>query len=161
MKHDYVMSDDLNEIQEAHDELVQNGVPDEHIHVLSDDEASLDKRHLRPVNPFMKTDVVRATSYGAIIGALLSLAVLSIPFLFGVTTPAGSVPFVFAAIMILGFSTWEGGLWGIQSANKKFEKIDENIHRGKHMMIVDYDDAQEISVEEVKKHHPKLQAVSL
>jgi hypothetical protein len=35
------------------------------------------------------------------------------------------MPFIFLAIIALGFSTWEGGFYGIQSPNFHFSKFED------------------------------------
>jgi hypothetical protein len=161
MKHKYYLTNNLDELEHVHDELMQSGLKDEQIHVLSDDEQALPKHHLQSVNEFAKTDIVRSTLRGAAIGVLLSSIVLLVPLIFNLTTPIGMLPFVFAALVVLGFSTWEGGLWGIQMPNTRFEGLFEKIHNGEHLLIVDYDESQEDALAKTESAHPMLQPVTI
>lgn len=161
MKHSYYISEDLGEMEAAHDDLVHTGLKDKNIHVLSDDDANVVSHHLRSVNPFAKTDIVRSGTYGAFIGITLAGLVLAIPQIWAINSPVGNVPFVFGAIVLFGFSIWEGGLLGIHQANKKYALVDDQIHHGQHLMIVDYENSEGSMVEHTMRTHPKLKPVTL
>ncbi len=161
MRHAYYLSEDLNEMETLHDELIEAGIDDNHIHVLSDHERDVEAHHIRPVNPFEKTDVIRSMSMGFLVGIVLSAALLTVPLLFNITTPVGNMPFLFGAVILMGLSTWEGGFMGIQQANHKFEPVNDAIHHGKHLMIVDYLDNKGKKVQEMVRTHPKLKPVYL
>jgi hypothetical protein len=161
MNHKYYLTDNLDELEDVHDELIDSGFRDEQIHVMSDEESELPKHHLQSVNVFAKTDIVRSTLRGAAIGITLSALVLLAPVIFELNTPIGMVPFVFAAIVVLGFSTWEGGLWGIQEPNSRFKKFFERFKHGEHLLIVDFNDQQEEFVRQAERKHPSLQVIKL
>lgn len=161
MKHAYYLSKDLDELEAVHDELVESGIEDSHIHVLSDAEAGVEQHHMRRLNSFSKTDVVRSTMIGAVIGAVLAFLIMSVPFLFDLSTAAGNMPFVFAAIILLGFAAWEGGFLGIQKTNHKFASVDKEIHDGQHLMIVDFKGGVESAVNKVISSHPQLRSMPL
>lgn len=162
MKHAYYMSEDLKEIEAVQHELKEAGLEEEHVHVLSDNEASVEKRDLRPVNPFMRTDVVHSMLIGLAIGVLGAIAVASTPWMFEITSPVGQALVVFGCLLVLGFSTWEGGLWGIQEANHKFQRVEKDIHAGKHLMIVDYDGEREfMQLRRMQEKHPGLEPLQL
>lgn len=162
MKHAYYMTKDLEEIEQVQHELKEAGLNEEHVHVLSDNEASVEKRDLHPVNPFMRTDVVHSMTIGAVIGVLGALALASTPWMFEITSSVGQALVIFGCLLVLGFSTWEGGLWGIQEANHKFERVEAEIHSGKHLMIVDYDGEQEFrQLRRMQQKHPNLEPLQL
>ena len=62
------------------------------------------------------------------------------------------------AIIIFGFSAWEGGLFGIQTPNKKFARFEEVLNAGSHVFFVDLTDDQEEVLARLISAHPKLQA---
>lgn len=161
MKHTYYLSKDLDELEVVHDELLESGINDSQIHVLSDADASVEEHHMRSLNSFSKTDVIHSTLMGAGVGVILALAMMSIPYLFNISTPVGNMPFMFAAIVLLGFAAWEGGFLGIQKTNHKFASVDTDIHQGQHLMIVDFKDNVESTVNKVIGAHPMVKAVSL
>ena len=107
---------------------------------------------------FMKKDVVHSTLVGAAIGVVLSILVLVVAHLAGWTeTAAGWVPFIFLAIVVLGFSTWEGGLFGIHKPNFHLARFEEHIKNDKHILFVDLAPNQEEILTKVLKSHPKLE----
>lgn len=161
MKQRYFMAKDLGDLECVHDELLELGLKDKQIHVMSDFESELPKHHLLAVNVFSKTDIVRSTLRGAAVGATISAIILLVPLVFNLTTPVGMLPFVLAALVILGLSTWEGGLWGIQETNSRFASIVDKIHRGNHLMIVDYNESQKEWVNETVSAHPMLQPINI
>jgi hypothetical protein len=71
-------------------------------------------------------------------------------------TAAGWVPFIFLAIVVLGFCTWEGGFFGIQVPNAHFRRFRKNLQEGKHVFFVDVEPEQEAVLEQVVNHHPTL-----
>ncbi len=68
------------------------------------------------------------------------------------TRPGGAVgwvPFVFLAIVLLGFFTWEGGLIGIQLPNSRFRRFEKALRAGEHVFFVDVDTAEEDMLRQV------------
>lgn len=161
MNHAYYLSKDLDDMEALHDELLEAGIDDSHIHVLSDADAEVTSHHIRAVNPFMKTNVLRFLAYGLGIGIALFAAMLSIPLIFYKDIAVGIMPFAFAAMIFLGLATWEGGFLGFQSANQKFGKVFEDIHQGKHLLIVDYNESKASTVTEMVHAHPSMRPVYL
>ena len=159
MKHAYYLSEDLNELETVHNELIETGLKDSNIHVLSDDEASVARHHMRNANPFMITNVVRALFVGACIGLIAGGLMMSVPFLFGFSASIGSIPFTLGALFLLGFATWEGGFVGLQKVHPKFIHVLKRVHTGKHLMIVDYSDKKAPLLGAVKRQHPTLEPV--
>ena len=161
MKHAYYISDDLDELETVHDELVVSGLQDQRIHVLSDEDAAVEFHHMRPMNPFFKTNVVRALFAGAVIGIGIATVIMAIPYVFGFESTAATIPFTLGALFIVGFSTWEGGFLGMQAVNQKFKDVFKRIHEGQHLMIVDYNIEEENRIRALSRSHPGLQTLSL
>jgi hypothetical protein len=74
---------------------------------------------------------------------------------------AGWVPFIFLAIITLGFCTWEGGFIGIQQPNVNFKPFQEMLHNGKHILFIDVKPSQELALAAVMKTHPNVCASGL
>jgi len=161
MKHAYYMTNELKEIEAMHDELVGEGISEDQMHILSDEEATLEKHNLNPVNPFMRTDLLHSMRIGLIVGVVAAFAVVSIPVVFDFSTPIGNLPFYFGAVLVLGFATWEGGLWGIQEANHKYAEVEKEIHQGKHLLIVDYERKQMKSLRRAQQHYSNVEPMHL
>ena len=161
MEHHYFLCNDLNELEHAQQELFDAGLTDHQVHVLSDDDAGVSQHHMHGMNAFSKTDIIRSTVRGALIGVIFSGMALLVPFLFGLIGDIGWTPFIFLAIIALGFSTWEGSLWGIQEFNTRFLRFENQIHDGKHLMVIDHSDSQNNAVDVMANHHPRLRPAQL
>src|SRR5262245_37423847 len=109
MQRHYFISDDLDDIAAIERELESAGVTAEQIHVLSNDDGGTESRNLHDVQSLMKKDVVRSMEWGALVGVIAAALALVLPHAFGLTKTVGWIPFVFLAVVLLGFFTWEGG----------------------------------------------------
>ncbi|MFT6153452.1 MAG: hypothetical protein ACJA0E_000289 [Bermanella sp.] len=158
MKHAYYLSKDLDELEHVHDELIMSGLHDQNIHVLSDSEAEVQLHHMRPINSFLKTNVVRALFYGALVGIAVAMVIISIPYIMNFDS---TMPFILGGIAALAFATWEGGFIGIQKFNDKFKDIANRIHQGQHLLIVDYNNEEENSIRALSRGHPSLKFLSI
>ena len=157
MKRYYYISDDLDSLAEIEQELEAKGISTPQIHVLSENDAEVEKHHLHAIEAVLKQDVVHSTELGAVVGVVLASILLLVVYLFDWhTSAAGWIPFGFLAVVLLGFCTWEGGLIGIQIPNYQFKRFQKLLKQGKHVIFVDIDSVQESTLEEVVNAHPKL-----
>lgn len=162
MKRHYYISDDLDELEDVSKELVDENITEPQFHVLSNDDAALQKHNLHEVEAVLKQDVVHSTELGAVIGLALATVVLAAASLLGLTdTPVGWLPFIFLAVVILGFCTWEGGLIGIQIPNYQFARFKDVLSKGKHVFFVDIDKEQEPMLAKIVGRHPQLQLAGM
>lgn len=161
MKHAYFVSDNLDELEAVHDELIEEGMSDADIHVWSSQEAEVEKHHLRNINPLAKTDILGSMFNGALIGAALAAIVLALPSLLGISESVGIGPFVLAAMAVMGFSVWEAGLLGFHTANRRFKRISAQLEDGKHLLILAYRDSMATNVMRMANAHPRMSSVSL
>ena len=154
----YFISEDLDELDEIEVELERVGIPAAQVHVLTRDNAGVEHHeHLHGVPSFMKRNVVHSAILGAVVGVPLAVAALAIPFMAGWTdTAAGWAPFLFLAIILLGFSTWFGGMHGLRLPNHHFERFQKLLDGGKHVLFVDIEPSQEAALRRVTRHHPQL-----
>lgn len=160
MKHAYYLSDNLDELEAVHDELVDGGLKDQQIHVLSEQEAEVEKHHLRNVNVIERTSMLGFMFRGAILGIVLAAIVLAFSQYAGVTGSVWMAPFLFAAVAAFGFSIWEAGLMGLHRLNQRFASFKDELQQGEHMLILDYGRQQQTLIESVLKRHPKVCTVS-
>src|SRR5690606_7739307 len=114
MKRQYFVSDSLNELEQVVGELEERGFIRPQIHVLSDSEADIAAHQLYPVTDFMKTNVINSGLWGLGIGSLGAALVVAASAWMGWAAAIGWAPFLFLAIVVLGFCTWEGGFLGFQ-----------------------------------------------
>ena len=155
----YFISDDLDDLEVIEEQLEAAGVSTPQIHVLTSHDAELDHHeHLHRVQSFMKKDVVHSALIGAMVGVCAFVLVLAVAYFAGWTqNAAGLVPLIFLAIVLLGFCTWEGGLFGIQKPNYHFARFEQALKDDKHILFVDLEPAQEPVLKSVLKSHQKLQ----
>lgn len=160
MKHAYYLSNDLDELESVHDELVQMGLKDRYIHVLSEHEAEVEKHHLRNVNDIAKTDMLGFMAKGAACGAILVLIVGAAAYVFDYGQNQLMAPIALASLFLFGFCVWEAGLIGLHKLNHRFKAFEKELHRGEHVLILDYENEQAKTVKNVARAHPKLHAVN-
>ncbi|MEX0731997.1 MAG: hypothetical protein WED00_15730 [Aquisalimonadaceae bacterium] len=155
LKRHFFISDDLDDLERLEEELEQANIVTPQIHVLTlDDTGAANHHHLHAVTALMKKDIVHSTLLGASMGLCASIFILVVSYLAGWTeTPAGWVPFIFLAIVALGFLTWEGGLRGIETPNAQFARFEEALKAGKHVFFVDLQPAQEAVLKKAVKNH--------
>lgn len=157
MRRHYFISDDLGDLKQIEQELRNRGIDTPHIRVLSRDDAGVQRHELPEVSDFMKKDVVRATTRAAVVGVVAAALVLVVSYLFGWPAAWGWTPFVFLAIVVLGFITWEGGLWGIQEPNALVRRFDAVLDDGKHILFVEVTKEDEAILRSVADDHQRLQ----
>ena len=155
----YFISDSLDDLEVFEEQLEAAGVSSSQIHVLSRADAEVEHHHhLHEVKSFMKNDIVHSTIRGAVVGLCAFVLVLAIAYFAGWTESAvGWMPFIFLAVVMLGFCTWEGGLRGIQEPNHDFARFEQALRDGKHIFFMDLEPQQEPILEEVLKSHPQVE----
>src|SRR5690606_30621025 len=121
----------------------------EQVHVLSESDDEAARHHINAVNSLSKSDIIRSGLIGAAIGAILALLVLMAGFMFGAEGVEGWLPFVFLAVVIFGFCTWEGGFRGIQVQNSEFRRFSDLLKLGRHVLIVDIEPKDEDKIRKV------------
>lgn len=137
MKCLYYLAPTLSSTREISDDLHDVGIQDYYLHIVSRDEAGLKQQHLHSSNWLETLDLVRDGVIGGLIGFLVGLAGIGLlmyfqPFSTEVPT------FVYVAIVGLAtlLGTWEGGLAGIGSENKKLARFHDDIEAGKYLILV-------------------------
>jgi hypothetical protein len=158
LRHYYIVND-LDDLELVEHELESTGITEPQIHVLSQNDAQVEQHHLHEVESILKLDVVHSTEIGAIVGVFAATFALVIPYLLGWTdSNVGWMPFIFLAIVVLGFCTWEGGFLGIQTPNVNFIRFHQLLNKGKHILFVDVTPAQEQAISLVMKRHHNIKA---
>jgi hypothetical protein len=153
----YYISNDLDDLEKVEQELKAQGVTTAQIHVLSENDAEVEKHHLHAIETVLKQDVVHSTELGALVGGILATIILVIAYLMDWhTSAAGWIPFGFLAVVILGFCTWEGGLIGIQIPNYQFKRFQALLQQGQHVFFVDLPPDQEAILLQIVSQHPDL-----
>jgi len=155
----FLISDDLDDLEHLEEELEAKGVPTPQIHVFTLDDTEAEKHvHLHDVQSIMKRDVVHSLIVGAIIGVVVSSCVLIATAVFNWhDSAAGWMPFIFLAIIALGFCTWEGGLFGVQTLNSHFKQFKSRLEAGSHVFFCDLEPAQVTTFRQVVQAHPRAE----
>jgi len=104
----------------------------------------------------MKTDVVVSGLWGLGIGLFGALLVLVVTAIMGWAEAIGWWPFVFLAIVILGFCTWEGSFLAFQEKNRRFKRFEKALANNRHVLLVDVKPEQAETLDEVVANHPHL-----
>ncbi len=158
MKRHFYVSDDLDDLDRIEQELESRGVHRPQIHVFSRDDAAVETHdHLHNIESVFKKDLIHGTLVGTWIGVLLAALVLLVTVLSDWPDSYTWMPFIFLALVLLGFCAWSGGLYGIQVPNQDFKRFEAQLRKGKHVFIVDVDPQQETSLAKVIAAHPGLQ----
>lgn len=158
MNRHYFVTTDLEDLEQVETELESAGIDTSHIHVLTKDAAGAATHHLHTVSDFMQRDVFHSAAMGASLGIMLVMFILIAASVSGAAVQVGWMPFMLLCAVLLGFSTWEGGLLGIQRPNHALQRFMGSIRKGRHVLLVDVEDRQERALSTVVAHHPALRA---
>ena len=157
MKRHFYISDDLDDLDSIEVELEASGVHTPQIHVFSRDESGVETHaHLHNVESAFKNDIVHGTITGAWIGVAIGALILIFTSYNNWTETYTWMPFIFLSIVVLGFCSWAGGLYGIQEPHRDFERFAPQLREGKHVFVVDVDPEQEEGLSRVVHAHPGL-----
>lgn len=161
MKCIYYLSPTLLSTHSISKDLQAIGLKDWFVHVVSKNEAGLNKEHLHSSNYLETLDLIREGLIGATCGFLLGLV---LAFIFKVAEPFGpNVPLlVYAGILLVcsGFGAWLGGLNGIAHENKKLARFHDQIEAGFYLVLIYAREKEEQKIiEMMKMSHPETQHV--
>ena len=161
MKRYFYTGDDLDGIDALCRQLESTGFDRVQMHVLSADDSGVDAHGgLHAVASIMKRDLLSSGLRGALVGAVLALAVVVLAArMQAFQTPAGMVIALFIAIGGFGFCTWEGGLFGIQKSNRRFSRFQGLLDAGRHVFFIDIDRQQTADLRRVVAGHPGIEAI--
>ena len=149
MKRRYYSSESVDALEQLEIQLEEQGIDAEQIHVMSNHEALFRDRHLHMAGPFTKRDMFRSGFIGFGVGAVASVVIFIISAQSGITNDFTVAPAAFLSLAVLGFCTWEGGLWGIQRPSREYERFYAQLKAGKHIMYVDHTPEQEAIVKRI------------
>lgn len=163
MKCFYYLSPSLADTEQVADDLHKSGVSDWFIHIISKNEAELERKHLHSSNYLETLDFLREGLIGALCGfgaGLLLAAVLSVTQPFGTDVPL----FAYAGVVFLltCFGAWQGGLIGISTENKKLRRFHDDIEAGKYLILVYAQRNEEEKIHAMMgRLHPEAKLVGL
>ena len=163
MKCMYYLAPTLASTREIAADLRDVGIEDYYLHVVARDEAGLKQEHIHSSNYLETLDMIREGVIGGLLGMLVGLACVGLatyfhPFSFEVPT--------FVYVVFVGFATlfgsWEGGLAGIGSENRKLARFHDDIEAGKFLLLVYVRKEKEAAVTEMMgKRHSDAELVAV
>lgn len=156
----YFVTKDLEDLVHVEQELEQQGVLKEQMHVLPYSDAVAEESGLESVHSLFRKDILGSLGIGFGVGcAAASLFLLVAYFFFGVAESQTWMMLGIIALMIVGVCTWEGGLMGIHWPKRQFRRFGRDLKRGFSVFFVDIEEAQEQTLVETVKQHRQLQPV--
>ena len=138
-------------------ELVESqGVSHNHIHIAHKDHLTLQKKHLNDLSFLEEYDTVHSGERGFLVGIILTvLAGLSVYELME-GHPVASMITLFACLVVLGYSTWLGGLIGASSDNYRLQPFHDHLDKGGSVVMLDVaPDSASTLMHTVAQHMPE------
>jgi hypothetical protein len=133
----YYLAPTLETTHNISDLLQEIGVDDWFIHVVSRDEAGLKREQIHSSNYLETLDLLRAGLIGANIGFIIGvIASALMMFLepFGPNVP--NYVYLIILVFFTLFGSWQGGLYGVATENKKLERFREDINAGQYLILI-------------------------
>lgn len=153
MQRHYYVSDSLETLELVEQRLHDGGIAHAQVHVLSDDHAELERRQVNEVHSILRSDLIRSGLKGAALGLGMALLCLGLTALTAAHETIGWIPFIFLSIVLFGFCTWEGGLFGIQEKNSAFERFEKALAKGQHILMADVHSDEESTLRQAIEAH--------
>lgn len=119
--------------------IESSGIPHNRIHVAHKNHAEAQKRRLNDLNFLEEFDTIHSGERGFIVGVILALLVGLSVFELLEGHPVASVITLFSCLIVVGFSTWLGGLIGASSDNYRLQPFHDHIEKGGSLMLIDVD----------------------
>jgi hypothetical protein len=163
MKCLYYVAPTLADTSDIADDLHEVGVKDFFLHVISRDEAGLKKQHVHSSNYLETLDLVRSGVIGGVIGCLVGVA--GVALLRRYDLVGIEIPNV-VALLLVGvatlFGTWEGGLFGVATENRKLARFHDDIAAGKYLLLIYAFKEQEEHVQAMmSSRHPEARLAAV
>lgn len=161
MKCLYYLAPTLNSTETIADDLQSMRIKDWYVHVMSKDEAGLERRHIRSANYVELRDFMARGMFGAAIGFVAG---------FVLAVVLGSIEALeqhmslaaFIVVIIFGtlFGAWVGGLNGLRKENTKLSPFRKEIEAGKYLFLIYTPEADIDTVKEMMRTtHPESKHV--
>lgn len=157
MKRFYYLTDNIESTEQVSDDLHAEGISDWHFHVLSKDEAGLQKKHVHVANPLHRFDIIHSGERGALIGGTLGFLLGAMAVVMGPLGEIFGLWFVLLPTALFGcFGAWVGGMVGLSHENYKIARFSDDIEAGRFLIMVDVRKNQENRVlRMMERQHPE------
>lgn len=139
-------------------ELIATGIPANDIHFVSERAEQFAGHDIHEASLLEERDLLHSIVRGAIVGGVA--AVMACAFIY-IMQPYNwqiqPVNVVFMMLLCCGFGGWIGGLFGISHRNYRLSDYEDELKKGKAILLV-YTDAAHCNETEqmVLKHHPDV-----
>ena len=133
----YYLAPSLISTRQISEDLRDVGVEDWLLHVISKDEAGLNKEKIHSSNWLETTDLLRNRFIGANLGfiaGVIAAGCLMIFEPFGPNLPG--MVLLFPIVVATLFGAWVGGLTGMDSENRKLRRFHDDIQAGKYLVLI-------------------------
>lgn len=164
MKCFYYLSPTLADTQHISEDLRSSGVGNWFVHIISKNEAELERRHLHSSNYLETLDFLREGLIGAGLGLVTGLF---LAWVMAAIEPFGSreIPLIaYAGVVFLltCFGAWQGGLAGISNENRKLRRFHNDIEAGKYLILVYASSKAEARIHAMMERlHPEAMLVGM
>lgn len=162
MKTNYYLSPTLKSTQQISDDLHEVGINDWFMHIISKDEAGLNREHLHSSNYLETLDVLRNGGIGGLIGFIIGVFAAGALMYFKPFGP--QMPeyiYLIVIVLVTLFGIWEGGLAGVATENKKLASFHDDLEDGKYLILIYTWKKQEETVKNMMtRKHPEAQFVA-
>ena len=137
MKCLYYLARTLESTRRISDDVRAVGVSDSLLHVITRDEAGLQKEHIHSSNYLETLDLIRDGLIGAALGLIFGVIGVGLLQYFQPFGPAVPRLVYFATVAVaMLFGAWEGGLTGIATENRKLAGFHDDIERGGYLILI-------------------------
>jgi hypothetical protein len=163
MKCFYYLSPTLAETSKISDDLRASGVNDWFIHIVSKNEAGLQRQRLRSSNYLETLDFVREGMIGGCIGLVAGLIFCAaVMYMQPFEAALPWVAYAAALIVPTGFGAWLGGLVGLSNENKKLQPFHSAIEDGQYLILIYASNKEEAKIHAMMERlHPEAKLVGL
>ncbi|WP_067520850.1 hypothetical protein [Endozoicomonas ascidiicola] len=137
MKQQLYLLPGLKTARHLSEQLEGAGLHHKQLHIAHMDHTRTIQYHLNDLNFLEESDVIHSGERGFLVGMMLSLITGMIAWKLLADHPAGLLITGFACVIVLGFSTWLGGLIGVSSDNYRLQPFHDHISEGGAVLMVD------------------------
>ncbi len=148
MKRLYYITDKLAFAEHISVQLIENGIDQHHIHVLSQDDAGVVTHHLSGLNVSERMDIIHDAVNGLILGLIVAVASMFIA-KFGWGAELSILGQIALVCLLLLLGSWVGGLIGFAQENYQLRQFHKQVKEGRHLMMVDVKSSEEKQVHKI------------
>jgi hypothetical protein len=138
MKQYYYLVEDIDNVEHICDDLHKVGVEDNQIHIVGGNADEIESHHLHQAREIDETDIARFSERGALLGIILGLLFLvaAIQYQpFGIEVEGVAAAMI--TILIIGFCTWWGGIFGAYFINYRIAPFKRAVRGNKFLIMLD------------------------